>query len=109
VCQPPVRRGTGRRSDQGGAQAVAHDSRGGRGRVPPKSHQHDYQQDTQLQVSETVGEPSDPLAGRLHNFQHGKCTWGLYIILLLYIPSMASILYIILSDGYFNSEHLPDI
>jgi len=72
VCQPPVRRRAGRRPDQGGAQAVAHDPRGRRGRVPPKSHQHDYQQDTQLQVSETVGEPPDPLAGRLHNLQHGE-------------------------------------
>jgi len=72
VRQPPVRHRTGRRPDQGGAQAVAHDPRGGRGRVPSKSHQHDYQQDTQLQVSATVGEPSDPLTGRLHNFQHGE-------------------------------------
>jgi len=46
VRQPPVRRRAGRRPDQGGAQAVAHDPRGRRGRVPPKSHQHDNQQDT---------------------------------------------------------------
>lgn len=63
---------TGQRLDQGGAQTAAYDPGGGRGRVPSEPHQHDHQQNTQLQIPETVGKPSDTVTGRLRDLEHGE-------------------------------------
>lgn len=63
---------TGQRLNQGGTQTAAYDPGGGRRRVPSEPHQHDHQQNTQLQIPETVGKPSDTVEGRLHNIEHGE-------------------------------------